>query len=71
MIDAGLPQFKSRLVAKFSMSQNKTASKLPWVLIYSPVLLAVVFYAVRRLLFELSLLNTSQRQTRRGLRPPS
>ena len=71
MIDTGLPQLKGRLVAKFSMSQNKTASKLPWVLICSAVLVAVVFYAIRRLLFEPSLLNTSQRQARRELRPPT
>lgn len=31
MIDTGLPQFKSRLLAKFGMSQNKTASKPPCV----------------------------------------
>jgi hypothetical protein len=53
------------------MSQNKTASKPPWVLIYSVVLRAVVFYAVGRLLCEPSLPITSQRQARRELRPPS
>ena len=43
------------------MSQNKTASSLhlPWALIYSSMLLAVIFCAVRRVLIELSLLMTT------------